>query len=197
MSKRVLETLFNSRARVRLLRFLFRNYPKSFSTKELAERLQEDQKTLKKEIGQFEEIKLLARTKSKVNKAEVCYALNGDFQFIQELRDLILKYPSAEKEEITSRLSQIGRIRLAVIAGAFLDRENPQNAPTDLLLVSDYLDRRKFSTFLKYLEAETGGEIRFVVMEKDEFAYRLSMFDRFVRVLLEGPHEKLINRLGV
>ena len=125
------------------------------------------------------------------------YALNLEFQFIQELRDLILKSSPAEKEEITDRLNKIGRIKLAIIAGAFLDRENPQNTPTDLLLVSDDLDRRKFGNFLKYLEAETGGEIRFVVMEKDEFAYRLSMFDRFVRVILEGPHEKLINKLGV
>lgn len=125
------------------------------------------------------------------------YVLNRNFQFIQELRDLILKSSPAEKEEITDRLSKIGRIKLAVIAGAFLDRENPQNAPTDLFVVSDYLDRRKFGGFLKYLEAETGGEIRFVVMEKEEFTYRLSMFDRFVRVLLEGPHEKLINKLGV
>lgn len=63
MSKRILETLFNSRARVRLLRFLFRNYPQSFSLKELVDRLQEDQKTLKKEIGQLEEISLLIKTK--------------------------------------------------------------------------------------------------------------------------------------
>ena len=159
--------------------------------------MQEDNKTLKKEIEQFAEIKLVNRGKDKNNKTQIAYSLSNEFPFIQELRDLILKYPSAEKEEITLRLGQIGRIRLAVIAGAFLDRENPQNAPTDLLLVSDYLDRRKFSSFLKYLEAETGGEIRFVVMEKDEFAYRLSMFDRFVRVLLEGPHEKLINKLGI
>jgi len=33
------------------------------------------------------------------------------------------------------------------------------------------------------------------VMDKEEFEYRLSMFDRFVRVFIEGPHEKLINRL--
>ena len=197
MSKRILETLFNSRARVRLLRFLFRNYPQPFTLKELVVRLQEDRKTLKKEIEKFTEIKLVNRSKDKNNKTQVAYGLNNEFQFIQELRDLVLKYPSAEKEEITSRLGQIGRVKLAVIAGAFLDRENPQNAPTDLFIVSDYLDRRKFSSFLKYLEAETGGEVRFVVMEKDEFSYRLSMFDRFVRVLLEGPHEKLINKLGV
>jgi len=109
----------------------------------------------------------------------------------------MLKSSPSEKEEITGRLQKLGRIKLAIIAGVFLNKENQENVPTDLLIVSDDLDRRKFGIFLKYLEAETGGEVRFVIMEKDEFTYRLSMFDRFVRVLLEGPHEKLINRLGL
>ncbi|OGN20256.1 MAG: hypothetical protein A3I32_03200 [Candidatus Yanofskybacteria bacterium RIFCSPLOWO2_02_FULL_45_10] len=125
------------------------------------------------------------------------YVLNRDFQFIQELRDLILKSSPAEKSEIAERLQRIGRVKLAVISGIFLNKENPETLATDLFIVADYIDRRKFQVFIKYLEAETGGEVRFVIMEKEEFQYRLSMFDRFVRVLLEGPHEKLINRLGV
>lgn len=192
MSKRILETLFNSRARVRLLRFLFRNHPQSFTVKELAGRLQEEYQTIKKEVARLEQISLLVKSKKQES-----YVLNPEFQFIQELGDLILKSSPAEKEDITAHLHKIGRVKLAIIAGAFLDRENSENTPTDLLVVSDDLDRRKFSNFLKYLEAETGGEVRFVVMEKDEFNYRLSMFDRFVRVLLEGPHEKLINKLGI
>lgn len=125
------------------------------------------------------------------------YMLNRDFEFIQELRDLILKSSPAEKKEIFSRLQKLGKIKLAVVTGIFLNKENNENIPTDLFIVADDLDRRKFNAFLRFLEAETGGEVRFVIMEKDEFQYRFSMFDRFVRVLLEGPHEKLINRLGI
>mgnify|MGYP001592748310 CR=1 FL=1 len=40
-------------------------------------------------------------------------------------------------------------------------------------------------------------EIRVGTMEKDEFKYRYEMFDRFLRVLLEGPHRKLINKLDM
>lgn len=125
------------------------------------------------------------------------YYLNRDWQFIQELRDLILKSSPTEKGEILARLNRIGRIKLAIITGVFLNKENQENIPTDLFIVADDLDRRKLNNFLRYLEAEVGGEIRFVIMEKEEFRYRFSMFDRFVRVILEGPHEKLINRLGV
>ena len=134
---------------------------------------------------------------NKVSDRMPKYSLNRDFEFMKELKDLMLKSSPAEKEEITARLLKLGKIKLAIIAGVFLNKENLDGTTTDLFIVSDDLDRKKFNTLLKYLEAETGGEVRFVVMEKDEFTYRLSMFDRFVRVLLEGPHEKLINRLGV
>lgn len=125
------------------------------------------------------------------------YMLNREFEFIQELRDLVLKSSPTEKKEIFSRLQKLGKIKLAVTTGIFLNKENNENIPTDLFIVADDLDRRKFGAFLRFLEAETGGEVRFVIMEKDEFQYRFSMLDRFIRVLLEGPHEKLINRLGI
>ena len=51
--------------------------------------------------------------------------------------------------------------------------------------------------FLRSLEAEVGREIRLSIMDKEEFEYRYGMFDRFVRVMLEGPHEKIINKLGL
>ena len=47
------------------------------------------------------------------------------------------------------------------------------------------------------MESEVGTEIRFGTMERDEFKYRYEMFDRFLRVLLEGPHRKIINKLDV
>jgi hypothetical protein len=61
--------------------------------------------------------------------------------------------------------------------------------------VGDDIERGKLTKFLKTLESEMGTEIRFGIMEKDEFKYRYEMFDRFLRVLLEGPHRKIINRL--
>ena len=72
-----------------------------------------------------------------------------------------------------------------------------QRTIADLLIVGDDIEPRRLRNFLKSLEVEVGKEIKFAVMDKDEFKYRLAMFDRFVRVLMEAPHEKLINRLGI
>lgn len=125
------------------------------------------------------------------------YALNPGFEFFYELRDLILKSSPAEKDKMIERMNRLGRVKLAVISGIFINKENTDPLGADLFIVGDDMDRRKLRIFLKALEAEVGKEIKFTVMDKEEFQYRLGMFDRFVRVLLDGPHEKLINRLGL
>ena len=124
-------------------------------------------------------------------------ALNTNFEFFYELRDLILKSSPAEKDRMIERLNKLGRVKLAIISGIFINKEGLDPLITDILIVGDDIDRRKLHAFLRATEAEVGKEIKFTVMDKDEFQYRLAMFDRFIRVLLESPHEKLINKLGI
>jgi hypothetical protein len=50
---------------------------------------------------------------------------------------------------------------------------------------------------IKSIEAEMGHEIRYAVFETKEFTYRLGMFDKLIRDILDYPHEKIINRLNV
>jgi len=45
------------------------------------------------------------------------------------------------------------------------------------------------------LEAEIGKEINFVLMNSEEFKYRLNMMDRFLMEFLRGPHDELINKI--
>ncbi|MFH1769350.1 MAG: hypothetical protein ABH833_01640 [Parcubacteria group bacterium] len=125
------------------------------------------------------------------------YQINPDFEFFYELRDLVLKSSPAEKSKMLENINKLGKIKAAIISGIFLDKESEDPLATDLLIVCDDIDRRKLRVFLRALEAEVGKEIKFATMDKDEFMYRLNMFDRFVRVLLEGPHEKLVDKLNI
>lgn len=128
------------------------------------------------------------------------FTLNPNFEYFGELRSLILKSSPAEREVMTRKISNLGRVRLALVAGIFLndpDTANQYDSPADLFIVGDDINRSKLRNFLASLEAEVGTEIKFTLMDKEEFDYRYSMFDRFVRVLLEGPHEKIINRIGL
>ena len=128
------------------------------------------------------------------------FLLNPDFEFFNELRALVLKPEPEERRALIRKISTLGRVKLAIISGIFLNTENSaidSEPVADLFIVGDDMNRRKITTFLQGLEAEVGKEIKFGLMEREEFEYRYGMFDRFVRVLLEGPHEKIINKLGI
>jgi len=61
MSKFILDNLFNSKIRLKALRFLYRNYPGDFSALELANRIQEGYDLTQKEIKTLEKIGLIRR----------------------------------------------------------------------------------------------------------------------------------------
>ena len=189
----ILENLFNSRPRVKVLKFLFRNYPANVGIRDLSRRTQEQPELIRKEIDKFVKIGLIRAA------GKGFYALNPEFEFFGELRNLILKSSPAEKDKMIKRLSGLGRVKLAVVSGIFINKDSidTMESGVDLFVVGDDIDKGKLRTFLKSLEAEVGKELRFGLMEKDEFEYRYGMFDRFVRVLLENQHEKLINKLGL
>lgn len=128
------------------------------------------------------------------------YMLNSNFEFFIELRNLILKSSPAKKSKMIKRIYGLGRIKLAVLAGIFLNNTNLDgngSSVVDLFIVGDDVNKNRLRSFLRSLEAEVGREVRLSIMDKEEFEYRHGMFDRFVRVLLEGPHEKIINKLGL
>ena len=149
------------------------------------------------------------KTTSRKNKRKVklarrvehtFYTLNPQFEFFEELRILILKSSPAEKNKMIKKILSLGRIKLPVASGVFINKRDSTDtvdSEVDLFIVADDVDKSKLNSFLKSLEAEVGKEIRFGLMEKEEFEYRYNMFDRFVRVLLESPHDKLVNKLGI
>jgi len=59
----VLENLLGSKLRVKVLKFLFRNYPANIGTRELARRVQEPQDMIKKEMKMLEKIGLIRGVK--------------------------------------------------------------------------------------------------------------------------------------
>lgn len=195
MSKDTLDNLFGSRIRLKILKFVFRNYPGEFSVGELASRIQESYSATKHEIESLAKIRLI----KKVKTSKIKYSLNPGFEFFEELKALILKASPAEKNKMVAKILKLGRIKLALVSGVFLNGNgnSGDNSVADLFIVGDEINKDKLRIFLKALEAEVGREVKLSIMDKEEFDYRFGMFDRFVRVLLEGPHEKIINKLGI
>lgn len=121
------------------------------------------------------------------------YFINKDFPLFPELRMLILKAAPANRAALAKRISTLGRVKLAVLAGVFI---NSDTSRADLLLVGDGIKKGRLNPFMAWLESEIGKELNFVCLTTEEFKYRMDMYDRFLRDFLEEPHEEVINKLG-
>jgi len=190
-SSQILEQLFDSPLKVKLLRLFLRNPEEKFTLKEISKRTKSDSRQCVAQIKKLLNIDFL---EAQVRKKKKVYFVNPNFDFYNELRTLVLKSPSASKKKILSKLKKIGKIKLAVLSGVFV---NLENARADMLIVGNYIKKKKLTRLIKDLEAEVGKEINYVIMSPEEFQYRYDMYDRFLRDILERPHEKLINKLKI
>ncbi len=196
MSKSILDNLFGSRVRVKLLKLLYRQHPEQLMMSDLVVRVQEPSFIVRRELDLLQQLKMIRKARGAKTGADK-YGLNEEFDFFPELQDLVLKPSPAETDRLAKRINSLGRVKLAIVAGIFVSQpdDTTYEAPADLFIVGDDIERGKLTKFLKSLEAEMGTEIRFGIMDADEFKYRYEMFDRFLRVLLEGPHRKIINKM--
>lgn len=183
-----LEALFGSKSRTRILRFFLLNAEKEFGIAEISKKNMLASQTVKKELNELRRIKFLDEQKIKGTKQ---YAVNQNFQFYSELKSLFAKSTSSPQSKSLGRIKSIGDVKLALISGIFLN--NPKSK-VDMVLVANNVSRGKLKNLMNNLEAEVGKEISFVIMNSEEFKYRIDMLDRFLLDFIEGTHVKLIDR---
>jgi predicted nucleotidyltransferase len=92
------------------------------------------------------------------------------------------------------RITKLGKIKLIVVTGVFT--QTPESR-IDLLVVGDGIKTGKLEGTIKTIEAEVGRELRYASLTVADFKYRLGIYDRLVRDVMDYPHEKVLNRLGV
>lgn len=190
MSEPILEQLFDSPVRVRLLKFFVYNGEGMFAVADIAKRIQAEPRLARRELERLARVGFIKTKRSR----ETLYQTNAGFAFFNELKTLVTKSSPTSKERMLERLQRLGRLKLVVLSGIFIDL---MNAKADLLIVGDGIREGKMNAFFRDLEAEVGKELDYVVLSSEDFQYRYNMYDRFVRDILERPHEKLINKLGL
>jgi len=185
----ILESLFGSRERARLLRFFLQNPEKEFEFKEVARRNMLGKENIKKELSRFLAIKFILK---RTHKGSNFYMLNQNFNYYPELKNLIAKsnvYPQCKS---LARVKNLGTVKFAAISGIFI---NYPKSKADMIIVGDGISRAKLKNLMNTLEAEIGREINFVLMTGEELKYRLNMLDKFLLEFFEGPHEELVNKV--
>ncbi len=185
----ILENLFGSKEKVRLLRFFLQNPEREYELDEIVRRNMLRGSGIRKELENLKKIKFL---KMKTREGKKVYLLNQNFVFYPELKNLISKANLNPQSKSLNKIKNIGNVKLAVISGAFI---NYNKSKADMILVADNVSRARLKNIMSNLEAEIGKEIDFALMTGEEFKYRLNMLDKFILEFLEGPHEELVNKI--
>lgn len=185
----VLESLFGSKDKARILRFFLHNPEAEFCVSDIVGKNLLNVRNTRRELNILKDIKFL---NEKTKKGKKFYTLNISFPFYPELRSLIIKsniYPQCQS---LGKVKSVGDVRLALVSGIFL---NYPRSKADMMIVANHVSRAKMNNLIRNLEAEIGKEISYVMMSSDEFKYRMDMMDRFLLDFLEGPHDELVNKI--
>lgn len=186
----ILEVIFGSKAKMRILRFFLLNPEKEYPVSEVAKKNMLKNDEVKRELNSLKNIKFVIE---KIKKNKKYYQLNSEFSFYPELRNLIVKsniYPQCKS---LGKIKNIGQVKLAVVSGIFL---NYPKSKADMVIVADNVSRGRLNSFMSNLEAEIGREVCYVIMNSEELKYRLNMTDRFILEFLRGPHDEIINKVA-
>jgi peroxiredoxin family protein len=185
----ILESLFDSKERARLIRFFIQNPQGFFSFSEIVKKNMLKSAKTRSELLKLIKMKcVIKRTKNKKN----FYQLNPKFNFYPELRNLVIKANTYPQCQSLAKFAKIGNMKLVAVSGVFI---NYPKSKADIILVGDAVSKAKLRNVIASLEAEIGKEVTFMLMTMDDFKYRLNMLDKFVLEFLEGPHEEIINKI--
>jgi len=120
--------------------------------------------------------------------------LDNNFSYKRELKDLVLNTDMIDRGDIISRFKKTGVIKLLVVSGIFI-KEN--DSRTDILIVGENLKRSSIENVLRSIESEIGKELSYAFFDTKEFKYRVEMYDKFIYDVLDYPHERLVDKIGL
>lgn len=179
--------IFGGEAKVKVMRLFVFNREAVFSASTVAERTKEKPSLVRKELLNLSKAGL-------IRKRAKGYTLNDTYRFLPAVEHFLMEASPLSEKEIIKRLSRAGSLKLLLTSGVFA--HDPE-ARVDLLVVGDHLKQGSLHAAISALESEIGRELRYAAFETPDFRYRLGIYDKLIRDILDYPHEKLVNKLGV
>ncbi len=183
-----IEKLFGSKTRAKLLELFFANTNKSFYVREITRLIEEQINSVRRELMNLESIGVV-RNETFDNK--VYYAANMKHPFAHAFQEMFAPQKAAavanvqeiKREPSSSWNEYIKPVAKYLRAMALFNRA-PGQEGIDLLIIGD--DKtKKLTHWAEVIEKKQGKPLGYVILERDDYLYRLSVKDRFVMNILE------------
>ncbi len=188
----VLAKLFGSNAKVKIMRLFLLNQEFVLKTDEVIKRAKTTPLTTVKELNGLAQLGLLH--KGHQGKM-VLWQLDRSFPFGTQLKNLLKNNLISHKRELAKKIGACGRLQALILSGVFID--DVEDGRVDILIVGNNLKRGAIDRLIKKFEAEIGRELNYAVLDSADFKYRLNACDKFLRDVLDYPHEIVVDKIGI
>jgi predicted transcriptional regulator len=179
----MLEKLFGSRTRVKLLRLFLTHPDQEHFVREIARIVGEQINSVRRELMNLETLGIL---KSVEKDKKKYYIADQEFVLFPELRTLIVKSRFTLERSFIEAIQHLGQVHYLALMGYFV---NDDDSPVDLLVVGT-LNRPKLNRLLNKFKEQFGPQLRFTLMTKDEYQYRMEITDKFLYEIMNT--EKIV-----
>lgn len=194
----MIEQLFGSKTRVKLLQLFYQNPNRSFYVREITRKIDEQINSVRRELANLLSIGILT---SDTNNNRLYYEVNQSFNHYAALSSIFsgkkIKLPkksSEAKEAVTEtietestveqaikdpfiqELMKVGNVRLALYTGQFT---RDDLTGVDIVIVGD-INQSAVDHLVSELELSEKKQLRYSIFEPAEFIYRKQVNDRFV-----------------
>lgn len=190
----MVEQLFGSKTRVKLLQLFYSNPNRSFYVREITRKIDEQINSVRRELSNLLNIGII--TSDNTNN-KLYYEVNQKFEFYGPLRQIFgrgvkpaaKKIGAEEQPQAESDLKSIGHIDLAVYTGQFT---RDDSAGVDFFVVGD-INPTALQKYVDELEQKESKTLRYTVMSLPDFRYRQQIRDRFAISIAQAKKQVLVD----
>lgn len=184
----MLEQLFGSRTRVKLLRLFLSHPEQRWFVRELTRLIHEQINSVRRELMHLEKLGLVTATLEQHRKY---YQVNTKFSLYPELKALIVKSRMSLEKSSFERILKQDTIKYLALTGYFVD------SPTSVIdvFIVGTIQKNAVQALLDEFKDQFGQELRFTLMTPAEYAYRRDVTDKFLFTILNSPKIVLVDRL--
>ncbi len=194
----MIEQLFGSKTRVKLLTLFYNNPERPFYVREITRKIDEQINSVRRELQNLLNIGVV-RSVSQGNR--LYYEVNPKYKFFNEFQSIFTRIPAKNKEikqnkeddQILQRILTAGNVKMVFLSGAFV---RGSDQAIDIFIVGD-VNKTKLAQTIAELETEMSRELNYTAMRLEDFDYRRNLNDRFLTDILDSKKVVLLDQIGI
>ena len=187
----MMEELFISRVRVKLLQLFLSNPNELFHVREITRRVSEEINAVRRELGRMEKYGMVS-SEWRANRR--LYKFKKEYLFYKELLGFVAKTTGLGGNIVKNRL-RLGKIKFAFLSVRFLQTVAAGSEDVDLLIVGQII-LPELQAAVADEQARREAEINYSFMDEAEFTFRVKRRDPFILRVLVQPKIMLIGDEG-